>query len=122
MDIRSSLITFGVRISALTMTLYTMRQRPGRFSQLCAESSASLPDMRTEENTMAILGVLERVLVFRKAMIEMGRQIPQWTSVSVGGSDPGAHGDWQAATLTSPHLIPDTDCTTLETVPELALP
>ena len=70
---------------------------------------------------MAVLGVLERVLVFRKAMIEMGRQIPQWSSVSVGGSDPGAHDDCQAATLTSPHLIPDAD-TAVETVPELALP
>ncbi|KAF9110671.1 hypothetical protein BGX27_006019 [Mortierella sp. AM989] len=121
-NIRNTLLTFGVRISVLTIILYTMRQRPGRFYQLCTESSASLPDMWTEENTMAVLGVLERVLVFRKAMIEMGRQIPQWSSVSVGGSDPGAHDDWQAATLTSPHLIPDTDYTTVETVPELALP
>ncbi|KAF9899395.1 hypothetical protein EC991_008936 [Linnemannia zychae] len=121
-NIRDTLLTFGVRISALTMILYTMRQRPGRFYQLCTESSASLPDMCTEDNTMAVLGVLERVLVFRKAMIEMGRQIPQWTSVSVGGSNPGAHDDWQAATLTSPHLIPDIDYTTAETAPELTLP
>ncbi|GJJ77622.1 hypothetical protein EMPS_09981 [Entomortierella parvispora] len=120
-NIRDTLVTFGARISALTITLYTMRQRPGRFYQLCTESSVSLPNMWTEENTMAVLGVLERILVFRKAMVRMGQQIPQWTSVSVGGSDPGSHDDKLAATLTSPHLIPDTDLTAVETVPEISL-
>ncbi|KAF9969276.1 hypothetical protein BGZ73_008467 [Actinomortierella ambigua] len=121
-NVRDQLFTFGVRISALTLTLYTIRQRPGRFYQMCSESSASLPDMWTDENTMAVLGVLERVLAFRKAMVEMGRLIPQWVSVSVGGSDPGTHGDWHAATLTTPHLIPDDDQSPVETIPETALP
>ncbi|KAF9353174.1 hypothetical protein BGX34_011752 [Mortierella sp. NVP85] len=120
-NIRYELLTFGIRISALKITLYTLRQRPGRFYQLCTESSASLPDMWTEDNTMAVLGVLERLLVLRKAMLDMSRQIPRWVSLSVGGGNPGAHNDCQAATLTTPYLIPDTESSTAE-IPELALP
>ncbi|KAF9920184.1 hypothetical protein FBU30_010027 [Linnemannia zychae] len=119
--IRDRLLTFSIRISALTMTLYTMRQRPGRFYQMCIESSASFPSMWTEENTTVILGVLERILVFRKAMIEMGRQVPQWVSVSIGSSNSDAQEDYRAATMTSPHLIPFIDSATLEAVPELGL-
>jgi hypothetical protein len=120
-NIRDKLLTFGIRISSLKITVYTMRQRPGRFYQLCTESSASLPDMWTEDNTMAVLGVLERLLVLRKAMLDMSRQIPRWVSVSVGGNNPGAHNDCQAATLTTPHLIPDTESSTAE-IPEMTLP
>ncbi|KAG0223270.1 hypothetical protein BGW41_005623 [Actinomortierella wolfii] len=120
-DIRRDLVTFGVRISALNLILYTMRQRPGRFYQLCAEKPLSLPDMWTKQGTMAVLVVLQRLLVFRKAMVEMGLRVPVWVIGDGEGNGAGIQKDWRTATLTSPHLIPD-DITAAEVVHKLDLP
>ncbi|KAF9920600.1 hypothetical protein FBU30_009551 [Linnemannia zychae] len=121
-NIREELVTFGVRISGPSLTIFTMHQRPGRFYQLCEESTVEFPPLWTEEDSSSVVGVLSRAMALRKAMIDMAGQLPQWTTIPIEPDlNPIESKDWMAATLTSPQLIPTTPRTPLTAVPELSL-
>ncbi|KAG0207674.1 hypothetical protein BGX31_002533 [Mortierella sp. GBA43] len=113
-NIRGQLVTFGIRISAASITLYTMRQRPGRFYQLSFEETASFPAAwaMSGVNTLRVLNVVSMVLRFRKQMLEMARNIEVWTTPALEVSPRQPVGDEWAATLTtpvnSPRLSPST--------------
>jgi len=111
-NIRSDLLTYGIRISGLSITFYTLRQREGRFYQLCNEGTVSFPAKWDSGGTTTklILSVLEWLLAFRKDMSNMASNFPDWTCVPVGAKPSVV--DHQAITLTtppgSPRLSPDT--------------
>ncbi|KAF9978304.1 hypothetical protein BGZ73_002895 [Actinomortierella ambigua] len=85
---RSDLVTFGIRISGLNLVLYTMRQRPGRFCQLCTEASVSLPYLGTNDSDGS-------------ADVS--------TVTDEGDGVLGDNDDWQAVTMASPDFIPQDD-------------
>ncbi|KAF9926765.1 hypothetical protein BGZ65_007144, partial [Modicella reniformis] len=102
-SIHSQLITYGIRISGASIALYTLRQRQGRFYQLCNEGTVTFPAKWDSSGvtTKLILSVLEWVLAFKKDMSVMANKFPDWTYMPVGGIKPGVQ-DHQAATLTTP--------------------
>ncbi|KAF9352148.1 hypothetical protein BGX34_000159 [Mortierella sp. NVP85] len=60
-DIREQLVTFGLRISGPTLTIFTLRQLP------VAEESVSFPEIWLDNDTETITTVIARVLILRKA-------------------------------------------------------
>ncbi|KAI8346706.1 hypothetical protein B0O80DRAFT_224562 [Mortierella sp. GBAus27b] len=116
-NIRSDLVTYGIRISGRSVTFYTLRQREGRFYQLCNEGTASFPAKWDSggETTKLIISVLEWLFVFRKDMSIMARNFPTWACGSAGVKL--SDRDHQAITLTtpvaSPRLSPDTSTSCL---------
>ncbi|KAG0294124.1 hypothetical protein BGZ96_001746 [Linnemannia gamsii] len=107
-NIRDQLVTFGIRISAASITLYTLRQRPGRFYQLSLEDTVSFPPVRdmSGDNTSRILNVVSTVLRLKKQMMEMARSIQVWTTPHFDASDRQPVGDEWTDTLTTPVSSP----------------
>ncbi|KAG0227495.1 hypothetical protein BGW42_002931 [Actinomortierella wolfii] len=104
-DVRGSLATFGIQLSGVTATFFTLRQRRGRFYQLCCEWSESLPYVWTDQTeTQSIIDVLTKVLATRKALLSMAKDIGIFTASSHGVSTNSV--DCIAATMTSPQLLP----------------
>ncbi|KAF9575920.1 hypothetical protein EC968_000881 [Mortierella alpina] len=104
--VRQSLVTYGIRISAGTIAFYTLRQRTGRFYQLCLESTISFPAIWSSDTTTTILSVLASLLAFKKELCQMARQITEATKVLLGSPLPANSGDTWAATLTTPTNSP----------------
>ncbi|KAG9062436.1 hypothetical protein KI688_005351 [Linnemannia hyalina] len=107
-NVREHLVTFGIQISGETATFFTLRQRRGRFYQLCREGSETLPSVWADQvGTQCVLEVLMKVLIIRKALLSMAKDVAACTIGSIGGSDPvDSDADWVPATITSPQLIP----------------
>ncbi|KAG0221882.1 hypothetical protein BGW41_006432 [Actinomortierella wolfii] len=104
-DVRELLATFGIQLSGVTATFFTLRQRRGRFYQLCCEWSESLPYVWTDQTeTQCIIDVLTKVLATRKALLSMAKDIGIFTASSHGVSTNSV--DCIAATMTSPQLLP----------------
>ncbi|KAF9907590.1 hypothetical protein EC991_010802 [Linnemannia zychae] len=104
-DIRERLATFGLRISGPTMTIFTLRQRPGRFYQAAEEVVESFPPIWSdEEDTQVIIAVIAWILRLRKAVLAMVASVKTWVS-SKGNENLGNHRDWMAPTMTSPCLL-----------------
>ena len=104
--VRQRLVTYGIRISAGTITFYTLRQRPGRFYQLCMESTISFPAIWSSETTTTILSVLASLLAFKKEMCQTADRITKATKVPLESPLPANSGDSWAATLTTPTNSP----------------
>ncbi|KAF9363608.1 hypothetical protein BGX34_003728 [Mortierella sp. NVP85] len=106
-NVRGNLVTFGIQISGEKATFLTLRQRRGRFYQLCREGCETLPAVWTDRvNTQRVLRVLAMVIMIRKTLLSMARDIAEFTTGSIDGSKLTDSSDCIAATLTSPQLIP----------------
>lgn len=119
-DVSNCLVVYGMRIAGLTANLYTLRQRPGRFSQLCSEGSVSFPvEWRDEAATSLLLAVLAKVLTMRKAILAMAGQVPGWIRPPLDGStlEQGDNSNWFPATLASPPYTPSQPATPVEDTP-----
>ncbi|KAI8601889.1 hypothetical protein EDD21DRAFT_428399 [Dissophora ornata] len=92
-DVRDRLVTFGLRISGPTVTIFTLRQRPGRFYQAVAEATVSFPSIWQDGDTGTIIAVISRILMLRKAVLAMAASVTIWTSLTIDGQNPGGHGD-----------------------------
>ncbi|KAF9995305.1 hypothetical protein BGZ65_009039, partial [Modicella reniformis] len=88
-DIRDRLVTFGLRISGPTVTIFTLRQRSGRFYQAVAEATASFPSIWLDDDTSTIIAVISRILMLRKAILAMAASVTTWTSLAIDGQNPG---------------------------------
>ncbi|GJJ74510.1 hypothetical protein EMPS_06868 [Entomortierella parvispora] len=111
-NVREHLITFGIQISGESATFFTLRQRRGRFYQLCNEGTETLPSIWNDEiGTRCILGVLMKVLMLRKALISMTKDVAACTVGSLDGSTTNNEVDWFPATITSPQFIPSSSST-----------
>ncbi|KAF9545619.1 hypothetical protein EC957_010704 [Mortierella hygrophila] len=107
-NVREHLVTFGIQISGETATFFILRQRRGRFYQLCREGSETLPSVWADQvGTQCVLEVLMKVLIIRKTLLSMAKDVAACTIGSIDGSDPlDSDVDWVPATITSPQLIP----------------
>ncbi|CAO3564931.1 unnamed protein product [Mortierella alpina] len=102
-DIRGRLVTFALRIS---ISIFTLRQCPGRFYKVTEEETASLPlKWMDSEDTTQILAVIARVLKLRMAIQTMAVSVNTWTQSTIDGEDLYAK-DWVAPTMTSPQFLP----------------
>ncbi|KAF9955418.1 hypothetical protein BGZ72_003767, partial [Mortierella alpina] len=62
-DVRDRLVTFGLRIAGPTVTIFTLRQRPGRFYQGTTEATLSFPPIWQDGDTGTIIAIIARVLM-----------------------------------------------------------
>ncbi|KAK3816664.1 MAG: hypothetical protein J3Q66DRAFT_441051 [Benniella sp.] len=113
-NIRDQLVVFGMRISASTITFYTLRQRQGRFYQLACDGCVSFPSMwvPSGRNTTSILTVVSLLLRFKVQMIEMADKIIGWTNGAVLTPDIAINNDTWTPTLTTPPSSPRLSPTT----------
>ncbi|KAK3821702.1 MAG: hypothetical protein J3Q66DRAFT_386483 [Benniella sp.] len=122
-NIRERLVTFAVQISGERATFLTLRQRRGRFYQLCREGCETLPALWVHQaDTQCVLRVLAKVFIIRKALVSTARDIAEFTTGPLDGSDPSNDNvDQIAATLTTPQLIPSSPPLSNELVSPLEL-
>ncbi|KAF9578052.1 hypothetical protein BGW38_006369 [Lunasporangiospora selenospora] len=90
-NIREQLVTFGIQISGEEAGFFALRQRYGRFYQLCHEGSL-------------VLDVLAKAFTIRKSLLSMVKVV--YSSVTDNPSPDGHDIDHIAATLMSPQLTP----------------
>ncbi|KAG0225046.1 hypothetical protein B0O80DRAFT_490784 [Mortierella sp. GBAus27b] len=107
-SIRDQLVTFGLRISGPTISVFTLRQRPGRFYQAAEEETISFPQIWLDDDTGSIIAVISRILMLRKAIIAMTTSVITWTSLAINSQSLGGHVDWIVPTMTSPQFLPTT--------------
>lgn len=75
-DIRYRLVTSALRISGSSVSIITLRQRPGRFYQATEEETKSLPLTWLEkEDTAQVLAVIAQILKLRKTIQVMATSI-----------------------------------------------
>ncbi|KAG0232577.1 hypothetical protein BGW42_008091 [Actinomortierella wolfii] len=103
-NIREQLVTFGVRISGPSVTIFTLHQRPGRFYQAVEEVTQWFPPLWSDQSdTQAVIAVITWILRLRKAILAMAVSVKAWlTEVD---ENPNDHQDWIAPTMTSPCLL-----------------
>ncbi|KAG0242433.1 hypothetical protein BGW41_004162 [Actinomortierella wolfii] len=103
-DIGKQLVTFGLRISGPTMTVFTLRQRPGRFYQAASEVTVSFPAAWVDhDDTRIIIGIISWVMRLRKAILAMATSTKTW--VSEGFRSSGDPRIGIIPTMTSPCLL-----------------
>ncbi|KAK3805757.1 MAG: hypothetical protein J3Q66DRAFT_407315 [Benniella sp.] len=90
-DIRSQLTVYGVRISAASITYYSLRKRDGRFYQMAEDGTLTFPGQWNETTTVTILTIVASILALRKRVSEMAQKIAQWTASSFELADPRTH-------------------------------
>ncbi|KAK3809437.1 MAG: hypothetical protein J3Q66DRAFT_317696 [Benniella sp.] len=100
------LATYGIRLSGATITFYSLRKRPGRFCQLCVESSISFPAIWTKVTTKTILSVLGSLLAFKKELYRTAELITDVTSIPPDAPLPPNSDDLFVETLTTPAHSP----------------
>ncbi|KAG0286561.1 hypothetical protein BGZ96_009355 [Linnemannia gamsii] len=107
-DIRDELVTFGIRFSGATITIYTLRQRCGRFYQFTCVANVVLPArwLPKGTNTKGIILVVTLLMQLKAAMVEMAEKVANWTSGAVLLPDAAENGDQWASTLTTPCASP----------------
>ncbi|KAF9152374.1 hypothetical protein DFQ26_000912, partial [Actinomortierella ambigua] len=106
-NVRKSIVTFGMQISGVKANFFTLRQREGRFYQLCSEGSEKLPSAWMDiDDTDNVIQTLTKVLTFRKALLSIVRDVSKFTARRASDSDTDSGEDFAAATMTSPQLIP----------------
>ncbi|KAF9154270.1 hypothetical protein DFQ26_000291 [Actinomortierella ambigua] len=107
-DVRYRLATYSLRISGPSVSIISLRQRPGRFYQAVEEETISLPATWTgKEDTTQVLAVIARVLKLRKALQAMASSINAWTQSTIKSKTTRVK-DCIAPTMTSPQLLPVT--------------
>ncbi|KAK3827886.1 MAG: hypothetical protein J3Q66DRAFT_6003 [Benniella sp.] len=100
-NIGNQLVTYGIRISATTMTMYTMRQRPGRWYQMISHPPISLPTTWNGITGKRVSNVVSRLLGFKKDIMTMSAMVDQWTNEYVEDN-----GDRWVRTLPTPTSSP----------------
>ncbi|KAF9941779.1 hypothetical protein BGZ65_001515 [Modicella reniformis] len=105
-NVRDQVVTFGLRLSGPTLTVFALRQLSGRFYQAVVEAKVSFPPRWNNGDTSTIIAAISRVLKLRKAILAMSASVSTWTSVEIDGQDPGSHDDCIAPTMTSPQCLP----------------
>ncbi|KAK3806841.1 MAG: hypothetical protein J3Q66DRAFT_392888 [Benniella sp.] len=105
-NVRDQVVTFGLRLSGPTLTVFALRQLSGRFYQAVVEAKVSFPPRWNNDDTSTIIAAISRVLKLRKAILAMSASVSTWTSVKIDGQDPGSHDDCIAPTMTSPQCLP----------------
>lgn len=101
--IRDRLITFGLRLSGPSLTIFTLRQLPGRFYQAVAEVTVSFPHIWIDSDTGTIIYIISQVLALRKAILAMAASVTTWTALDIDGENFGD--DCIASTMTSPQFL-----------------
>ncbi|KAF9958130.1 hypothetical protein BGZ70_009302, partial [Mortierella alpina] len=120
-NIRDQLVTFALRISGPTISVFTLRQCPGRFYKVTEEELTSLPlKWMDNEDTTQILAVIARILKLRKAIQKMAVSVNTWTQSTIDNESPCAK-DWMAPTMTSPQFLPVKLPSPDATIPALAI-
>jgi hypothetical protein len=104
-NIRSSLRTFGVRVSGPSISFYSLHQHKGRFYQLGVEFTAGFPAHWDELSTTSILSVLVKLLAYKKELSETARQVNRATQDPFMTTNKAYEDEW-AATLTTPTNSP----------------
>ncbi|KAG0222706.1 hypothetical protein BGW42_006393, partial [Actinomortierella wolfii] len=103
-DAGKQLATFGLRISGPTITIFTLRQRPGRFYQAVSEVTASLPVAWVDQDeTRLIIAIIAWIFRLQKAISAMTGSTKGW-ALEVLKPSSGSH-EWAAPTMTSPCLL-----------------
>ncbi|KAF9153424.1 hypothetical protein DFQ26_000586 [Actinomortierella ambigua] len=106
--IRYQLVTYGLRISGPSISIISLRQRPGRFYQAVEEVNKSLPSTWYDKgSTTWVLAVIVQILQLRKALQAIASSADAWVQPSIDGETSGVK-DWIAPTMTSPQLLPVT--------------
>ena len=103
-NVREHLVTFGIQISRETATFL-----PCDSAVADSTNSATRAAKRCHLSgpTRSALSVLMKVLIIRKALLSMAKDVAACTIGTIGGSDPiDSDVDWVPATITSPQLIP----------------
>ncbi|KAF8937053.1 hypothetical protein BGZ58_003339, partial [Dissophora ornata] len=100
-NIRNHLVTYGIRISATTMTMYTLRQRPGRCYQLISHTPISLPTTWNAITGKRIANVVSKLLAFKEDIMTMSAIADEWTNQPVEDN-----GDRWVRTLLTPTNSP----------------
>ncbi|KAI8362431.1 hypothetical protein B0O80DRAFT_524748 [Mortierella sp. GBAus27b] len=104
-NIRASLKTFGIRVSGLSITLYSLRQLQGRFYQLSVDSTIAFPPRWNALTTTTILAVLAKLVAFKKELSETAAQVTNATVIPLMTTSQ-ADEDFWATTLTTPTNSP----------------
>ncbi|KAG0262000.1 hypothetical protein DFQ27_002677 [Actinomortierella ambigua] len=120
-DIRYKLATYGIRISGPSISIITLRQRPGRFYQAFEEETNSLSLPSTWYNkgsTTWVLAVIVQILQLRKALQAIASSADAWVQPTIN-SETSSIKDWIAPTMTSPQLLPVTLAGSAMTAPPL---
>jgi len=117
-NVREEVVTFGLRISRTSATVFTLHQLPGRFYQAIPEVDLSLPFVWMQHDTQTIISVITWILRLRKTVLSMAERIFKWTSEPKNGQRLKDH-DHMALTMTSPQLLPTSLPTVNEDIPPL---
>ncbi|KAF9945946.1 hypothetical protein BGZ70_003479 [Mortierella alpina] len=109
-DARHKLATFGLRFSAGSLALYSLRKLPqGRYYVLECEGLLTFPAVWKKDgsNTSTVLTVISTLLALQHRLLQMAKLIEGWTKVSFSLPKPVGAGDraWPA-TLSTPIMRP----------------
>ncbi|KAF9990439.1 hypothetical protein BGZ75_001921 [Mortierella antarctica] len=107
---RDRLTTFGLRFSAGSLALYSLKKLPqGRYYVLKCEGVLAFPGVWKNDgsNTSTILTVISTMLALKHQLLQMAKQIEGWTKVSFTLPKPvvAEDRDWPA-TLGTPTITP----------------
>ncbi|KAF9974788.1 hypothetical protein BGZ73_001722 [Actinomortierella ambigua] len=120
-NVRDRVVTYGLRISGPTATVFSLHQRTGRFYQVVKEDVMSFPPIwKDEDDTEVIIAIIARILSLRKAVLAMAMSVTKWTKLPMEKRIAGHHDDWIAPAMTTPQLLPAT-FDPVEAMPPLAL-
>ncbi|KAF9948040.1 hypothetical protein BGZ72_009994 [Mortierella alpina] len=107
---RDCLSTFGLRFSAGSLALYSLKKLPeGRYYVLRCEGVLTFPSLWKNDgsNTSTILTVLSTLLALKHRLLQMAKQIEGWTKVSFTLPEPvGVEDRAWPATLSTPAITP----------------
>ncbi|KAF9916176.1 hypothetical protein FBU30_001515 [Linnemannia zychae] len=119
-NVRDQLVTFGLRISGPSASIFSLRQRPGRFYQAISEPPMVFPRVwRNSNNTNTIIAIITWILMLRKAILAMQASVTTWTELPKGGRRPITHDDCRALTMTTPQLLPSIPINHASDIPPL---
>ncbi|KAF9979470.1 hypothetical protein BGZ65_006520 [Modicella reniformis] len=119
-NVRDKVVTFGLHISGPSATIFSLKQRPGRFYQAIEETKMPFPPYWKDSDTGTIITIFMRVLRLRKALLAMEASVTRWTALS-SDREPGDHDDCRALTMTTPQLLPAASAAFVEDILPLAI-
>ncbi|KAF9271945.1 hypothetical protein BGZ68_002873 [Mortierella alpina] len=125
-DARERLTTYGLRFSAGSLTLYSLRKPPqGRYYVLRCEGVLAFPWVWKNDgsNTSTILTVISTLLALKHQLLQMAKQIEGWTKLSFTLPKPVDVEDrFWPATLTTPTTTPRNSSSTPSSSSTSSLP
>ncbi|KAG0225047.1 hypothetical protein B0O80DRAFT_430504 [Mortierella sp. GBAus27b] len=120
-SIHDQLAIFGLRISGPTISVFTLRQRPGRFYQAAEEEPVSFLPIWLDGDTGSIIAIISRILRLRKVILAITTSVTTWTSSVINGQNLDTHVDWIAHTMRCPQSLTTTPAIPDEDIPGLVL-